>query len=124
MCRMHRGLRQVNMKACIIILLRLKQVKSYTVISLKHFILISDEVCDGLLRCVQRSGTEVAPGGNDREYARDFCFLAIGLLGVVNYVGKCGYYGYLCGLCDGDCDNDSDYEPGLVCRQRSAFETV
>ena len=48
--------------------------------------------------------------------------------GVVNYVGECsngdGDDDYLCGECEGGCDNDSDCEDGLWCMQRSGFEIV
>ena len=37
---------------------------------------------------------------------------------VVNYVGECGTEGYLCGLCEGDCDGDFDCAGELVCHQR------
>ena len=43
---------------------------------------------------------------------------------VVNYVGECGTEGYLCGLCEGDCDGDSTCEGDLVCESRSAYEEV
>ena len=45
--------------------------------------------------------------------------------GVINYVGECNASrGYLCKLCEGDCDNDSDCEGNLICAQRSGFEAV
>ena len=50
-------------------------------------------------------------------------FLPISQPGVVNYVGECGS-SYSCGLCEGDCDTDSDCEGSLVCYQRSGFEAV
>ncbi len=40
----------------------------------------------------------------------------------MNYVGECGTY--KCGLCEGDCDDDSDCEGDLVCVERSGFEAV
>jgi hypothetical protein len=53
----------------------------------------------------------------------------------VNYIGECGNYyenyynytytdDYLCGRCEGDCDHDSDCQPGLICYQRGGFESV
>ena len=40
-------------------------------------------------------------------------------------MGECGYYdNEVCGLCQGDCDEDSDCEEGLVCIQRDGFEQV
>lgn len=61
---------------------------------------------------------------NDRKVASDFCFSPIKLPGVINYVGECGTENYQCGICEGDCDSDSDCEPGLICRKRSGFEAA
>ena len=41
----------------------------------------------------------------------------------MNYVGECGS-GYQCGLCEGDCDGDSDCAGDLVCVQRNGFDVV
>ncbi len=44
---------------------------------------------------------------------------------VINYIGECDWESdFLCGLCKGDCDNDSDCEGDLVCSQRDTFEAV
>ena len=43
--------------------------------------------------------------------------------GVINYVGECGS-GYLCGECEGDCDNDGDCEGDLICVSRSGYSAV
>ena len=45
---------------------------------------------------------------------------------IINYVGECtgSSGGYRCGLCEGDCDSDSDCEDGLVCVSRDGFEPV
>lgn len=51
-------------------------------------------------------------------------FLPTSQPGVVNYVGECGSSTYLCGLCEGDCDSDSDCEGDLVCMQRESYEGV
>ena len=40
----------------------------------------------------------------------------------MNYVGECGTY--KCGLCEGDCDDDTDCEGDLVCVERDGFEAV
>ena len=44
--------------------------------------------------------------------------------GFVNYVGECSSSTYLCGLCEGDCDSDSDCQGDLICQQRSGFDAV
>ena len=44
--------------------------------------------------------------------------------GVINYVGECDTGGYLCKLCEGDCDGDSSCEGNLICAQRDGFEAV
>ena len=44
--------------------------------------------------------------------------------GVINYVGECDAGGYLCKLCEGDCDGDSSCEGNLICAQRDGFEAV
>ena len=46
------------------------------------------------------------------------------LPGIVNYVGECGTENYLCGKCEGDCDDDNDCMNGLICFQRSGAESV
>jgi hypothetical protein len=52
-------------------------------------------------------------------------FLPISQPGVINYVGECNSGGaYKCGLCEGDCDSDSDCEGDLVCISRSGLEAV
>jgi hypothetical protein len=50
-------------------------------------------------------------------------FLPTSQPGVVNYVGECGS-NYLCDLCEGDCDSDSDCAGDLICLQRDGFEAV
>ncbi len=48
--------------------------------------------------------------------------------GEINYIGECNGGGgnddYLCGECEGDCDDDSDCADGLECFQRSGAEIV
>ena len=41
----------------------------------------------------------------------------------IRYVRECNGHNR-CGLCEADCDGDSDCEPGLKCRQRHVFEAV
>jgi len=90
------------------------------------------------LRCAQRGGrsdggeVENVPGcvwGDGSEDLQDenddFCFAPeLDSVGVVNYVGQCGDEDYLCGECQGDCDGDSSCEEGLLCLERSGYETV
>ncbi len=52
-------------------------------------------------------------------------FMPIALDGVINYVGECGASnGYLCKLCEGDCDSDADCEGDLICDFRDDTESV
>ena len=46
------------------------------------------------------------------------------MAGTVNYVGECSSSTYLCGECEGDCDDDNDCAGDLVCTQRSGSEAV
>lgn len=97
----------------------------------------SDDDCDGNLRCADRDGGELVPGCPHGEYTddyydydyyleddTDYCFLPVDAPGTVNYVGECGDYDYLCKMCEGDCDSDSDCEGDLICLQRDGFEEV
>ena len=44
---------------------------------------------------------------------------------MINYVGECSSSNnYLCGLCEGDCDSDTDCEGDLVCMTRNDIEPV
>jgi len=90
-----------------------------------------DSDCAGRLRCAFRSfssGIENVPGcswsGTERYAGTDVCFLPITRPGTINYVGECGEGKYLCGLCEGDCDDDLDCEAGLICSQRDGYEPV
>ena len=42
----------------------------------------------------------------------------------MNYIGECSAGSYLCGLCEGDCDDDSDCKGDLVCAERDGFAAV
>jgi hypothetical protein len=44
--------------------------------------------------------------------------------GEINYIGECGSESYKCGLCEGDCDSDSDCEGDLVCISREGHDAV
>mmetsp|Transcript_25104 Transcript_25104/g.30909 ORF Transcript_25104/g.30909 Transcript_25104/m.30909 type:complete len:690 (+) Transcript_25104:87-2156(+) len=96
----------------------------------------SDSDCEGDARCAQRrssyyAGFENVPGcawGANSDTIRfdddDYCFLPISQPGVINYVGECDGSSYKCGLCEGDCDSDSDCEGDLVCVERSGYDAV
>ena len=46
---------------------------------------------------------------------------------LIEYVGECAHEeDFLCGLCEGDCDEDADCAEGLVCANRpgGSFEAV
>ena len=43
---------------------------------------------------------------------------------MINYIGECSSSGYLCGLCEGDCDSDSSCEGDLVCIARDGYDAV
>ena len=44
---------------------------------------------------------------------------------MIEYVGQCKHEeGFLCGLCEGDCDEDADCAEGLVCGRRDDYESV
>ncbi len=51
-------------------------------------------------------------------------FLPTSQSGVINYIGECGSESYLCGMCEGDCDNDENCSGDLVCVQRSGNEPI
>jgi len=92
----------------------------------------NDSDCYGNLRCAHRfdsvGGQEDVPGcawsGTERFAGTDFCFQPVSQPGTINYVGECGDEEYLCGLCEGDCDDDSDCQGDLVCFQRDGYEPV
>lgn len=94
----------------------------------------NDSDCFGDYRCAARvrtDGQENVPGctwGPDSEDLkldnRDYCFQPTSEPGVINYVGECGEYDYLCGMCEGNCHSNSDCEDGLFCVQREGFEEI
>ena len=88
-----------------------------------------DSSCEGNLLCGKRDefedvlGCSGAGGGRDLK-GTSICYLPTAPPGVVNYVGECSVDGFLCGLCEGDCDGDSTCEGNLVCMNRDGFEDV
>jgi len=78
----------------------------------------TDSDCEGSLKCFQRNGSETIPGCiGSGQNGYDYCYQpALVDLGVEPSVTL--------GLCEGDCDNDSDCEAGLECFQRDGLETV
>eukprot|EP00984_Skeletonema_dohrnii_P023209 scaffold12278_cov104-Skeletonema_dohrnii-CCMP3373.AAC.9 len=83
-----------------------------------------DSQCEGDLVCFQRSAKEAVPGcPGDASYGYDFCAVRA----TENTVWLKGDNGspsanFPLGLCEGDCDLNSDCQPGLVCQQRTGNE--
>jgi len=90
-----------------------------------------DSDCKPGLYCFTRDPDEFpeipgCTGSTEEANGYDVCFERPD-----NYVFKTGNNGndnrgnpYLLGACEGDCDNDSECEEGLVCFQRTGFEPV
>jgi hypothetical protein len=82
-----------------------------------------DDDCDGSLECFTRESTEKVRGCEGAGSSGDsYCFNPVALTesgddGVPENV-------YPLGLCEGDCDNDSECGEGLVCFQRNHLEPV
>jgi len=90
--------------------------------------------CETGLKCYQRTGTEAVPGCSDGGvYNYDYCYRDTSLppeppsqgpaLWVNSAATDCLPWNP-CGVCQGDCDVDSDCQPGLYCHQRDAYEPV
>ena len=79
----------------------------------------NDSDCGIGLMCFQRNGNEPVPGclGSGKS-GWDYC-VAIKSLDSSRGNGKTGY-----GMCQGDCDKDSDCSGGLTCFQRDGYEPV
>ncbi|GKY96987.1 hypothetical protein MPSEU_000657600 [Mayamaea pseudoterrestris] len=107
----------------------------------------SDSECATGLKCFQRSGTQAVPGcsGASKYSGTDFCYdpkssssnggtsggtsgggTSSGNLPQVSTKGnnKNPSSAFPLGKCQGDCDSDDDCQPGLVCYQRVARESV
>ena len=76
----------------------------------------------GCLACFQRDGGEPVPGCSGNDDARaDYCYQPPA--NYLCYLGQNqGTGGY--GLCQGDCDDDSDCKDGLLCEQRSGLTPI
>jgi len=95
-----------------------------------------DHDCRGALRCAKRrlhNGREIVPGcfwGEDSDLERylhyDYCFQPVNVSNhsIVNYVGQCDPYTYLCKQCEGGCRSHDDCEYDLLCKSRVGFEAV
>lgn len=99
----------------------------------------SDDQCAGDLKCFQREGGQDVPGcsgGRESTSKTDYCYdpnYANGAIAEGNGEepelddsGGSDYCkpGNTCGLCQGDCDDDSDCAGELVCYQRGRYESV
>ncbi|KAI2492348.1 Bacterial protein of unknown function (DUF839) [Fragilaria crotonensis] len=77
----------------------------------------NDDECFGDLSCFQRNGIEAVPGCSGTGVsAKDYCYKTTGA-GVLSYVGDedVPIRAFPLGTCEGDCDNDGDCAPGLLC---------
>jgi hypothetical protein len=72
--------------------------------------------CNGNLVCYQRGRGDPVPGCPNKNLGttRDYCVVP----------SKIGNSRNKLGLCEGDCDTNSDCESGLVCHQREAYEPI
>jgi hypothetical protein len=83
----------------------------------------SDNDCEGSLECFFRESTENVRGCEGVGSSGDsYCFNPVALT-------ESGHHGipanvYPLGLCEGDCDNDSECGEGLVCFKRNQLEPV
>jgi hypothetical protein len=77
-----------------------------------------DSDCGIGLMCFQRGGNEPVPGcSGTPKSGWDYCVPIKALDSSRN--GGTGY-----GMCEGDCDHDSDCDAGLKCFQRDGYESV
>ena len=89
----------------------------------------SDSDCEAGLVCFQRSGTETVPGctwASDSFDGLDFCIDPSNTIDQANLPSLeivSGHSGSL-GMCQGDCNSNSDCQSGLFCYQRNAYESV
>ena len=78
----------------------------------------NDSQCEAGLKCFQRIGLSLVPGCNGNgDTSDDYC--------VSPTLTDYGHIDHsLLQLCEGNCDNDSQYEAGLIWFQRSSFKQV
>jgi hypothetical protein len=80
----------------------------------------NDSHCSGELVCFHRTGVEQVPGCNGLGLSNyDYCIEQN-----MELRGTESSPSHTLGLCEGDCDNDSDCADGLVCFQRSGLVEV
>lgn len=80
-----------------------------------------DSDCADELVCFQRDGLATVPGCRGTgEYDNDYCIE----LGINELRGKTLNPNGKLGRCEGDCDDDSECEDGLVCFQRDGLSPV
>ena len=81
-----------------------------------------DTQCQLGLKCFQRSGSESIPGcSGDGQSGKDYCYKPE--LEIVEIVNN-NVDSLILGVCQGECDNDSDCQPGLRCLDRSGTDPV
>ncbi|CAL6391783.1 unnamed protein product [Bathycoccus prasinos] len=79
-----------------------------------------DSDCDAGLKCFQRDKFESVPGCSGKgKINYDYCIDKKYVVDLTNNLGTNSY-----GMCEGDCDKDSDCDAGLKCFQRNKFESV
>mmetsp|Transcript_13320 Transcript_13320/g.28769 ORF Transcript_13320/g.28769 Transcript_13320/m.28769 type:complete len:787 (+) Transcript_13320:1072-3432(+) len=86
----------------------------------------NDGDCQGELLCYQRTGTEQVPGCTGLGVsAKDYCASRsdTSLLFLRGDNGSPGA-NFPLGLCEGDCDSNSDCQGTLICKQRTEVEEV
>jgi len=82
-----------------------------------------DSDCDAGLECFERDGITNVPGcSGDGLGGYDYCFAPSPTDPLLVFLGATP--GVILGLCEGDCDDDSDCDAGLECFQRSTLENV
>ena len=81
-----------------------------------------DKDCAPGLKCFQRSGNQKVPGCEGRAVkGADYCIPKERFLKNISVRGR---NNPKLGLCEGDCDKDTDCQSGLKCFQRSGYSTV
>ena len=82
----------------------------------------SDKDCASGLKCFQRNGNEKVPGCEGSAVrGADYCIPKERFLKDISVNGRSNPK---LGLCEGDCDRDTDCESGLKCFQRSGYTLV
>lgn len=81
-----------------------------------------DSQCQLGLKCFQRRGSESIPGcSGDGQSGKDYCYKPeLEIVEIVNI----NVDSLILGVCQGDCDDDSNCQPGLRCLDRSGTDPV